>query len=255
MSIASGLAGDIAFGRGQQVVIKQAQGGSWVDHGVINADATVGRLAYVSPYLGAEYAVFQAGTKVWFASSTNGGVAWATQLLVDARESLAEPPLLSAAPYGAEVVFRTADAAWSAQRIGTADALATKQFGPSTGTITAIASYTNLASVVAVQQGAGAALYAFTSSVPLLTYPRPVTRLFMSYPNLYVQLEGGAIDVLLFNQGYRKVQTITNVGAFDAQTTTSFAGSGHVYVATLGSVFAPADPAGDGIDQNCDGSI
>src|SRR5262249_37606153 len=49
----------VAFGIGNQVIIKRDTGTGWIDAGTIDADAPVGALAYSSPFLGVDYAVFQ----------------------------------------------------------------------------------------------------------------------------------------------------------------------------------------------------
>lgn len=242
----------VAFGRGNQVVIEQANGTSWSVHSMIDTDAPVGALAYVAPYLGAEYAAYQAGTRVWFASRTDG--AWTTQLLIDAAEPLAEPPVLSAAPYGANVAFRTAVAAWTASRFGTDDPLATHRLGPLGFDPTAVGLSGEI-TVVAVDTGAAGALYIDGASSPAVLFPRRITRLAVSGSNLFVQLEGLETQVLLIHDNLRNAQTIPNVTAFDASAGPLFVTSGHVFVPMPGMVFAPIDTPGDGIDQNCDGLI
>src|SRR6185295_12268157 len=129
----------------------------------------------------AEYAAFQAGTKVYFASSTSGG-PWTTQLLVDAGAPLIASLALDAAPYGANVVFATASTAWKSERFGTTTALQTRTFGPPGPAVTsAVAAYTNIVSLVAVARDNGSALYDDKSTAPVMHFPRRITSLFVSY--------------------------------------------------------------------------
>lgn len=240
----------VAFGRGNQVVIMR-RAGSWVDYSVIQADAPVGGVAFTPRYLGAEYAAFQAGTKVYFASRTTDG-PWTTQLLVDAAAPLVGAPFLSAAPVGATVVFRTTSTAWKADRFGTTVPLTTRTFGPpAPAVLTAMSAYTNIVSVVAADQGTGSVLYDDNSSAPVMRFPRRITGVFVSFPYVFVNLEGLGTQVLYSPDHYRRVQLLPDAGPFTAATRTAFAGSGHIDYATSGSVFAPGDTRGDQIDVDC----
>src|SRR6185436_18876579 len=182
--------------------------------GVIDADALVGALAYVALQQGVEYAAYQAGTRVWFAS--RAGDSWTTQLLVDTGAPLAEPPVLYAAPYGANVTFRTASAAWTASRQGTDGPLETHRLGPDGMAPTAVGGLTNVITLVAVDTGAGGALYNEGSNAPVVRFPRRISRLATNGLSLFVQLEGLETQVLLIFDGLRKAQSIPNVTAFDA---------------------------------------
>jgi len=197
---------------------------------------------------GLPFAAFQAGTKVWFATSTNG--SWTTQLLVDAGA-----PKLSAAAYSANVVFRTASAAWHASRLDTTMLLTTTRLGDD-GATTAAAVYSNIFAFVAVDSGSGSTLYRsdYPEGTSQQSFAQRITGLSADYPYLFVQLEGTGIQVLLVADGFRNVQTISNIGRFDADATDSFAGNGTVYTWTIGTVPRPFDRVGDGIDVDCDGS-
>jgi len=240
----------VAYGRGNQVVIVQWTGSAWVRHTVIDADAPVGRIAFVPPYMGAEYAVFQAGTKVWFAASSG---TWTTQLLADAERPLAEAPVLAAAPFGANIVFRTESAAWSASRTGVTDPLTTRTVGPLRLRPLAIALFFHSEPLVAVEQGDGAAIYSNQLPAPLF-FPRRITRMVAGAPYLYVQLEGLGLQVLNVGDRFRRVQTIPGIDMLDSATLHTFAGNGQIYESTSSSVFGPADSRGDGVDRNCDGT-
>jgi hypothetical protein len=241
----------VAYGRANQVVIAHRGQDGWSTHAVINALGRVGRIAFVPPYLGAEYAVFQAGTEVWFASSTDGG-PWTAQSLVDAAAPLAEAPLLQAAPYGADVAFRTEHAAWKASRTGVIAPLTTQQIELDGAVPVAIAQYWGAYAVVAVDDGSGAAVYGSHLGSPL-RFPRKITGMFAAGGYLYVQLDGLGLQILNISNGLQRVQSIPDVGGFDTATYGAVAGNGYVHFSTESSVFAPADSPGDQIDRNCDG--
>ncbi|MGH9885377.1 MAG: putative metal-binding motif-containing protein, partial [bacterium] len=245
--------GYVAFGRGNQVIIKQTTASGWIDHGVIDADAPVGALTYVAPFEGVEYAAYQAGTRIWFAS--RAGAGWTTQLLVDGGAPLAEPPAIFAAPLSTvNLTFRTSSAAWRAFGLGSGGPLETHRLGPEGMAPTAIGGPNNLTTLVAVDTGAGGALYVDGSSSPVAVFPQRIIRLAGETRSLFVQLEGLGTQVLQIDDRFRKTQSIPNVAAFDVAAGSMFATSGHVFFSTGGTVFAPSDPYGDGIDQNCNGS-
>jgi hypothetical protein len=241
---------ELAFGRGNQIFILQVSGQTWAQQTVIDADAPIGKLAFEAPYLGAQYAVFQTGTKVWFAASQDG--SWTTQLLLDAGAPLAEPPIFNAAPYGADVLFRTATAAWAAHRTGTAGGFTIASVGPTNTTTSGMALYPVYAPIVAVEQAGGSALYGGGLSAPLL-FPRRITGMSLSEPYLFVQFDGQDLQVLNAADHLRRVQTIAGIGSFDAANSASFAGGGRMYFPSSSSIFAPYDPPGDGRDLDCNG--
>jgi hypothetical protein len=245
--------GYVAFGRGNQVIIKQGTESGWIDHGVIDADAPVGALTYVAPFDGAEYAAYQAGTRIWFAS--RAGAGWTTQLLVDGGAPLAEPPAIFATPGSTvNLTFRTSSTAWHASGLGRGGPLETHRLGPEGMAPTAIGGPNNLTTLVAVDTGAGGALYVDGSSSPVAVFPQRILRLAGETSSLFVQLEGLGAQVLQIHDSFRKTQSIPNVTAFDAAAGPMFATSGHVFFPTQATVFAPSDPYGDGIDQNCNGT-
>ncbi|HSR95845.1 MAG TPA: MopE-related protein [Kofleriaceae bacterium] len=243
----------VAFGRGNQAIIKQATATGWVDQGMIDADAPVGALIYLAPFQGVEYAAYQAGTRMWFAS--RAGASWTTQLLVDVGAPLAEPPAIFATPgSNVNLTFRTSSAAWNASGRGSGGPLETHRIGPDGMAPTAIGGPNNLTTLVAVDTGAGGALYNDRFSSPVAVFPQRIIRLAGSGSSLFVQLEGLETEVLEIHDSFRKTQSIPNVTAFDSAAGPTFATSGHVFFPTRATVFAPDDPFGDGIDQNCDGS-
>jgi len=242
----------LAYGRGNQVVIAQSGPGAWTTHAVIDANGRVGRIAFLPPDRDAEYAMFQAGTEIWFASS-NDGAAWKTQLLVDAAAPLAEAPLLDAAPDGADIAFRTEHAAWKASRRGVTAPLTIHEIGPAGAAPSAIAQYWGAYAVVAVDDGTGALLYGSHLGRPL-RFPRKITSMFAEGSYLYVQLDGLGLQILNVANGLRRVQSVPEVGAFDTAIYGAVAGNGYVDYDTWRSVHGPADSPGDHIDQNCDGS-
>jgi hypothetical protein len=254
----------VAFGRGNDVVIMNRAAGEWVEHSVIHADAPVGGVAFIPLYMGVEYAAFQAGTKVYFAASTSSGSSgssgsfgpWTTQLLADTGGPLVGAPFLSAAPYGANVVFRTATTVWKADRYGTTVPLRVRTFGPpGSAPLTAITAYTNIVSLVAVEQDAGSVLYDDKSAEAVMRFPKRITGLSVSYPYAFVNLDGLGTQVLYTPDHYRRVQMLPDASSFDtaSPTGTAFAGSGYVEYATQESIFAPPDISGDGVDTDCNG--
>jgi len=245
----------VAYGRGNQVAILEPSVTSWVGRSTIDADSPVGRLAYLGPYLGEEYIVFQAGTNVWFGVSD--GTTWTTHLLVDAGAALAEAPILSAAPYGADIVFRTATAAWYSRSGSDHTVFTTVPLGPPGATTLAIALYESSSPLVAIATaGGGSAIVGLHLAPGSLSFPRRVTGMTTTSQYLFVQLEGLDLQVLDIPHGYRRVQTIPGINAFDTSSFgTALAGSGRIHYVSFGSsVLAPADHAGDNIDSNCDGS-
>ena len=248
----SNLSNYVAYGRGNEVVIAEEGFNGWTTHAVINANGRVGRIAFVPPDRGVEYAVFQAGTEVWFASSS-GGAAWTMQLLVDAGAPLEETPLLTAAPFGADVAFRTAGTAWKSSRSGVTSPLTTNKTGPAGLAPSAIAQYAG-AVFVAVDDGTGSLLQESRPAAKPVRFPRKITRMFAEGSYLYVQLDGLGLQVLSLYNDMRRVQSFPEVGAFDTAHQGVFAGNGYVHTTASSSVRRPADISGDGIDRNCDGA-
>jgi Putative metal-binding motif len=250
-----GAADDVvAFGHGSQVILlTRGAGHQWVSHGSIDADGPVGRLAYARDRdTSSENIVFQAGTKVWFASTATG--AWVSQLLVDAGEPLAQSPALSTSFGTVTVVFRTSHAAWAADVFPTEPppSAFVDSLGPDGAVPTAIVS-ASFSSLVAVVQGDGAAVYQSGSSAPVLTLTNRVIGMYEQYPYLYVQTEGQ--DLQLFNvaRSFHPWNMVTGVGAFDTASFDAFASSGHIYHLNARSVFPAIETDGDRIDSNCDG--
>jgi hypothetical protein len=249
-SVGSRASDSVAFGRGHDVVIAELQGQDWVERIAIHADATIGRLAFSPLYEGAEHLVYQAGTKVYFAQGVEG--RWTSQLLVDTGVPLATPPRMNVAPYGANLIFHTATRAWSASRWGTDDALVVDDLGPQPSTILAVAVYTSIANYVAILAGAGTNLYSPVSSEPIQHFDKRVTGLSADYPYLFVRFADGSTEVRRLDEGFRVIQTITDLPAFDTSTYSRFfAGGGVVSVHSDAAVAPAADIDGDGIDQNC----
>lgn len=249
-------AGVVAYGRGSDIVIVQRNLGTWEQVGVIHASAPVGKLFVDTASNGVAYAVFQAGTDLWFASSADAKT-WTIEHIDDAHEPLIDnpsgyafPPL----PLGGMFAFRTAHAVLTYGR-GPGQPFRRQSLRPAGEVITAVSH--DAATVIAVENGAGSTVYLEVSDQPVLTLATRVTGLSVHYPSLFVQTEGSdRVEVYLLSGTPRPpvhVQSLPGIAPFDVTAFDGFAGNGTVHVLGAGSVAAPADLPTDHVDRNCDG--
>jgi Putative metal-binding motif len=243
--------GFVAFGRGNEVVILRKSGSSWAPYSSISANAPVGKLAIEmpNPDVPQQVVVFQAGTQVWYASSTVGG-AWTQRLVLDPGAPLFEAPFLSYAV----LAFRTVAQAWTAFYLN-ADMVSATPRVPAGAILTAFTN-SGILAALAVELNGEHVLFAgalFASRLDRVrTFSKPVIGLHAANQFLYVQLEGGELQVLREQANFRRVQSIENVGAFDTAVDHVFAGGGTMHFITTGTVHPAEDPRGDLIDRDCD---
>jgi hypothetical protein len=241
--------GHVAFGRGNDVVVMRGSPGlAWVEETAIRGTERVGRLAFESQEPG-YYAAFQAGTKVYFAERKSG--LWFTQLLADAGAPLAGEIRLSAAGYGANVMFHTRSSAWTSSRSGDGGPLSTQEIHPGRS-ITATAQYSSLVRAVAVEHAGGGEVRDATNRSPLLRVGAPIIAMYAEWPYLFVQPATGAMQVVRADSGHR-LAPAPAIGPIDATVHGYLAGDGVVYERTARSVRPADDASGDDVDADCDG--
>jgi hypothetical protein len=247
----------LAYGQGNQVVVLKRSGAAWINDSTIAADAPVGKLALSVAFDGsARYAAYQAGTKIWFASTSS--TTWTTKLAVDAQAPLVEAPTLSASGDFADITLRTATKALELLRSGPQASFNTQPIGPPEASASAL-SHTPGQVLVAVDHGAGSTIYRNFFADPLYESPQRIIGIFFEFPYVFVQREDLRIDVLLpmdNETSMRKTQTITGIGRLDAEVPFSlnFAGDGVVSFLSGATVFQVFDGNhDDGIDTDCDG--
>jgi len=246
--------GLVAFGRGNQVVILQQSGTTWLDRGTIAAEAPVGRLA-VDGNGDTIHAAFQAGTTVWFASSTTTG--WKVDRVDDVHEPLTESPTFQAYEAYAAVLVHTGHASARYDRFENGRPFDAHHIGPTSAVAAAITSYFGIGSLVAVNENGGSTLYREGFPNGLFHLGTRATGMWMIYPSVFLQIEGGSVVVLMLNRqqtGARIAQIIPSIGTIDTVGDFGVAGGGVVYYPSGNSVFGASDPQKDNVDRDCDGA-
>jgi hypothetical protein len=255
-SISAG-AGLVGFGRGNDLVVLRQGPTDWVEHVVIHASNQVGKLVVGQMFANGsttQYAAFQAGTDLWLATSSDGS-GWTATHIDDLRAPLVQNPAGLAHSSYAAFAVRTNQGAWTYRRTELNQPFQSVRHGPVDRAPTVVT--TGLSPellMVAVDDGAGSAVYLGQSPQPLLRTPKRVTAMAARFPSIFVQFDDGLLQTFVlsrFSTHLRNTQTITDIGRFDTAAFNGFAGSGFVHYIVQGTVFAPNDPFDDLVDRDC----